>query len=92
MRVSGPPRDYIEVSDTLPTIRGRIDIAEQLRRRQLQPQTISCGCALRNCPIFLQCANVAQRASVQMASSDLHGAVRGAAVYLPLQKPTAGRS
>jgi len=45
MRVFGLPRDYIEVSDTLPTIRGRIDIAEQLRRRQLQPYPLECSFA-----------------------------------------------
>jgi 5-methylcytosine-specific restriction enzyme subunit McrC len=42
MRVFGLPRDYIEASETLPTIRGRIDIAEQLRRRQLQPYPLEC--------------------------------------------------
>jgi 5-methylcytosine-specific restriction enzyme subunit McrC len=42
VRVFGLPRDYIETRDTLPTIRGRIDIAEQLRRRQLQPYPLEC--------------------------------------------------
>lgn len=42
LRVFGLPRDYIEVRETLPTIRGRIDIAEQLRRRQLQPYPLEC--------------------------------------------------
>ncbi|WP_414688912.1 McrC family protein [Mycobacterium sp.] len=42
MRVFGLARDYLEVSDTLATIRGRIDIAEQLRRRQLQPYPLEC--------------------------------------------------
>ncbi|OBH83944.1 hypothetical protein A5681_19765 [Mycobacterium scrofulaceum] len=42
VRIFGLPRDYVEVSETLPTIRGRIDIAEQLRSRQLQPYPLEC--------------------------------------------------
>jgi 5-methylcytosine-specific restriction enzyme subunit McrC len=41
-RVSGLARDYVEVQDTLATIRGRIDLAEQLRRRQLRPFPLEC--------------------------------------------------
>lgn len=41
-RVYGLSRDYVDVQETLPTIRGRIDIGEQLRRRQLRPYPLEC--------------------------------------------------
>ena len=41
-RVSGLARDYVDVQRTLTTVRGRIDIAEQLRRQQLRPFPLEC--------------------------------------------------
>jgi 5-methylcytosine-specific restriction enzyme subunit McrC len=41
-RVYGLARDYVDVQETLTTIRGRVDIAEQLRRRQLRPFPLEC--------------------------------------------------
>jgi 5-methylcytosine-specific restriction enzyme subunit McrC len=41
-RVYGLSRDYIDAHETLAMIRGRIDICEQLRRRQLRPYPLEC--------------------------------------------------
>ena len=41
-RIYGLARDYVDALDTLTTIRGRIDISEQLRRQQLRPFPLEC--------------------------------------------------
>jgi 5-methylcytosine-specific restriction enzyme subunit McrC len=41
-RVYGLPRDYVDTQETLSTIRGRIDVGEQLRQRQLRPYPLEC--------------------------------------------------
>jgi 5-methylcytosine-specific restriction enzyme subunit McrC len=41
-RIYGLARDYVQISETLSTIRGRIDVVEQLRSRQLRPYPVEC--------------------------------------------------